>query len=44
MTDEHRAKFSRGLALYDLDGTLIAWDTQMLLCDLVLKHEGWRRA
>jgi HAD superfamily phosphoserine phosphatase-like hydrolase len=44
VTDEHRAKFSRGLALYDLDGTLIAWDTQMLLCDLVLKHEGWRRA
>lgn len=44
MTDEQRAKFKRGLALYDLDGTLIAWDTQVLLCDLVLKHEGWRRA
>lgn len=44
MTDDHRAKFRRGLALYDLDGTLIAWDTQVLLCDHVLKREGWRRA
>lgn len=44
MTDDHRAKFQRGLALYDLDGTLIAWDTQVLLCDHVLKREGWRRA
>jgi HAD superfamily phosphoserine phosphatase-like hydrolase len=44
VTDDHRAKFNRGLALYDLDGTLIAWDTQVLLCDLVLKREGWRRA
>lgn len=44
MTDAHRAKFQRGLALFDLDGTLIAWDTQVLLCDLVLKREGWRRA
>lgn len=44
MTEDHRAKFQRGLALYDLDGTLIAWDTQVLLCDHVLKREGWRRA
>lgn len=44
MTDEQRAKLKRGLALFDLDGTLIAWDTQMLLCDLVLKHDGRRRA
>jgi HAD superfamily phosphoserine phosphatase-like hydrolase len=44
VTEEHRAKFQRGLALYDLDGTLIAWDTQVLLCDHVLKREGWRRA
>jgi HAD superfamily hydrolase (TIGR01490 family) len=44
VTDDHRAKFQRGLALFDLDGTLIAWDTQVLLCDLVLKREGWRRA
>jgi HAD superfamily phosphoserine phosphatase-like hydrolase len=44
VNDEQRAKFLRGLALYDLDGTLIAWDTQVLLCDHVLKREGWRRA
>jgi len=44
VTEEQRAKFQRGLALFDLDGTLIAWDTQVLLCDLVLKREGWRRA
>jgi HAD superfamily hydrolase (TIGR01490 family) len=44
VTDDHRAKFDRGLALFDLDGTLIAWDTQMLLCDHVLRREGWRRA
>ncbi|WP_193213493.1 HAD-IB family hydrolase [Luteolibacter marinus] len=43
MTDEFRAKFDRGLGLFDLDGTLIAWDTQMLFCDHVLKREGWRR-
>lgn len=44
MTDDLRAKSDRGLALFDLDGTLIAWDTQMLFCDHVLKREGWRRA
>ncbi|WP_367875225.1 HAD family hydrolase [Luteolibacter sp. Populi] len=44
MTDDLRAKLDRGIALFDLDGTLIAWDTQMLFCDHVLKREGWRRA
>ena len=44
MTPDLRAKFDRGLALFDLDGTLIPWDTQMLFCDHVLKREGWRRA
>ncbi len=44
MTADLRAKFDRGLALFDLDGTLIAWDTQMLFCDHVLKREGWRRS
>jgi HAD superfamily hydrolase (TIGR01490 family) len=43
VTDDLRAKFDRGLALFDLDGTLIAWDTQMLFCDHVLRREGWRR-
>lgn len=42
--DDIRAKAQRGLALFDLDGTLIAWDTQMLFCDHVLRQEGWRRA
>lgn len=44
VTDDLRAKYDRGLALFDLDGTLIPWDTQMLFCDHVLKREGWRRA
>ena len=44
MTADLRSKFDRGLALFDLDGTLIPWDTQMLFCDHVLKREGWRRA
>jgi HAD superfamily hydrolase (TIGR01490 family) len=33
-----------GLGLFDLDGTLIAWDTQVLFCDFVLRKEGIRRA
>jgi HAD superfamily hydrolase (TIGR01490 family) len=44
VTDDLRAKFDRGLGLFDLDGTLIAWDTQMLFCDHVIRREGWRRA
>lgn len=44
MTEDLRAKLERGLALFDLDGTLIAWDTQVLFCDHVLRREGWRRA
>lgn len=44
VTDDLRAKAGRGLALFDLDGTLIAWDTQMLFCDHVLRQEGLRRA
>src|SRR5690606_28334347 len=44
VTDDLRAKAGRGLALFDLDGTLIAWDTQMLFCDHVLHQEGLRRA
>jgi phosphatidylglycerophosphatase C len=44
VTDDHRAKSARGIALFDLDGTLIPWDTQMLFCDHVLRREGWRRA
>lgn len=31
-----------GIALFDLDGTLIAWDCQLLFRHFVLKHEPWR--
>jgi HAD superfamily hydrolase (TIGR01490 family) len=42
--EELHAKLQRGLGLFDLDGTLIAWDTQILFCDHVLRQEGFRRA
>lgn len=32
-----------GLALFDLDQTLLPWDTQLLFCNWVLRHEPWRR-
>lgn len=31
-----------GIALFDLDQTLIAWDTQLLFCNWVLRHERLR--
>lgn len=34
---------SSGYALFDLDQTLIPWDTQLLFCDFVLKRMPWRR-
>jgi HAD superfamily hydrolase (TIGR01490 family) len=33
----------KGYALFDLDQTLIPWDTQLLFCDFVLKRMPWRR-
>lgn len=40
------AKFSdsppAGIALFDLDGTLLAWDCQILFRYFVLRHEPWR--
>jgi phosphoserine phosphatase len=30
-------------AFFDLDGTLLPWDTQFLFCDFVLRSEPWRR-
>jgi phosphatidylglycerophosphatase C len=33
----------QGVALFDLDQTLVPWDTQLLFCNWVLKHEGMRR-
>jgi phosphatidylglycerophosphatase C len=32
-----------GLALFDLDQTLVPWDTQLLFCNWVLRHEPLRR-
>jgi phosphatidylglycerophosphatase C len=34
---------SRGIALFDLDGTLLAWDCQLLFCHRVLRRAPWRR-
>jgi len=33
----------RGIALFDLDGTLLAWDCQVLFCHRVLRRAPWRR-
>ena len=44
MTSEQAVKFERGLALFDFDGTMIPWDTQILFADYVLKQEPVRRA
>ncbi len=32
----------KGIALFDLDGTLIAWDCQLLFRHFVLRRERWR--
>jgi HAD superfamily hydrolase (TIGR01490 family) len=32
----------QGIALFDLDGTLIAWDCQLLFRHFILKREAWR--
>lgn len=32
-----------GFAFFDLDLTLVAYDTQLLFCNHVLRVEGWRR-
>ena len=37
-------KHGKGIALFDLDQTLIAWDTQLLFCNWVLRREPSRRA
>jgi|TARA_B100001093_G_scaffold18225_2_gene16480 HAD superfamily hydrolase (TIGR01490 family) len=33
----------RGYALFDLDHTILPFDTQALFCNYVLQQEGWRR-
>lgn len=43
VSGEFRAKAERGLALFDFDGTLIPWDTQVLFANFVLRREPRRR-
>lgn len=43
MTPEQAEKRERGLALFDFDGTLIPWDTQVVFADHVLRREPLRR-
>jgi phosphoserine phosphatase len=38
-----QGKKSGGVALFDLDGTILAWDTQVLFCGYVMRREGRRR-
>lgn len=38
-TNESEPRF----AFFDLDHTIIPHDTQLLFCNYVLHHEGWRR-
>lgn len=38
-----KADGKQGIALFDLDQTLVPWDTQLLFCNWVLKQEPWRR-
>jgi len=38
-----RPDSNRGYALFDLDQTLIPWDTQLLFCDFVVKRMPLRR-
>ena len=33
---------AKGIALFDLDGTLIAWDCQILFRHFILRREPWR--
>lgn len=40
MTDEER---SAGVALFDMDGTLLPWDTQYVFSCFVVRRHPWRR-
>ena len=37
------ADSSTRFAFFDLDGTLLPWDTQLLFCQFVISRHGWRR-
>jgi phosphatidylglycerophosphatase C len=39
----HSENRARGIALFDMDQTLVQWDTQLLFCNWVLRHEPGRR-
>ena len=41
-TKSHSPDPPSGIALFDLDGTLIAWDCQLLFRHFVLRREPWR--
>jgi HAD superfamily hydrolase (TIGR01490 family) len=43
VSNETKCASSTGYALFDLDQTLIPWDTQLLFCDFVIKRMPWRR-
>jgi phosphatidylglycerophosphatase C len=43
VTPEQAEKSKRGLALFDFDGTLIPWDTQVIFADHVLRQAPLRR-
>lgn len=38
-----RSVGTRPIALFDLDGTLLPWDTQLLLANFVFQRQPWRR-
>ena len=42
MTEDLPATPPKGIALFDLDGTLIAWDCQLLFRYFIVKKEPWR--
>jgi len=44
VTGEQREKLGRGLGLFDFDGTVLPWDSQVMFADFVLKREPQRRA
>ncbi len=41
--DEVNQSDRKGYALFDLDQTIVPWDTQLLFCNFVLKREPLRR-
>jgi len=42
MTEKPSASLPPGIALFDLDGTLLPWDCQLLFRHHVLRREPWR--